>query len=164
MLVILDGQSVAPPVAINRDPSVPAAGDEVIAMGWGLMKRFDNESYSPVLKQASVFVVSNEECEQSTFFFIPMYQGLITSDMLCAGTTGEGPFKGDSGGPLIITSSSGDVLVSVDNWILSQGPSRSLPRCIREYLSMQSRSIPTCAFIRRILRQIFRVTRILLCQ
>jgi hypothetical protein len=49
----------------NRDPSVPAADDEVIIMGWGLTDVKDDDSFSPVLKQASLFVVSNEECEQS---------------------------------------------------------------------------------------------------
>jgi trypsin len=118
MLIILDGQSVAPPVAINRDPSVPAMGDEVLTMGWGLTDGEDNESLSPVLKQASLFVIGNEECEQSKsdVSWYDSYQGLITSDMLCATDKGEDSCQGDSGGPLIITGSNGDVQVGVVSW------------------------------------------------
>jgi trypsin len=118
MLVVLDGQSVAPPVAVNRDPSLPAVGDEVIVMGWGLTDGEDEESVSPVLNQASLFVISNEECEQSKsdFLWYDSYEGLISSDMLCATDTGEDSCQGDSGGPLIITGSNGDVQVGVVSW------------------------------------------------
>jgi hypothetical protein len=60
VLVILDGQSVARPVAINRDPSVPAVDDEVIIMGWGLTDGEEDDSASPVLKQASLFVIHKQ--------------------------------------------------------------------------------------------------------
>jgi trypsin len=118
MLVILDGQSSATPVAINRDPSVPAVGAEVTAMGWGITDGKDPASLSPVLKQATLFVISNEECEQSKSgnFWFDSYQGQITDDMLCATDQGEDSCQGDSGGPLVIAGTSGDVLVGVVSW------------------------------------------------
>jgi secreted trypsin-like serine protease len=118
MLVILDGQSTASPVVINRDSSVPADGDQVMAMGWGLTVPEDDSSVSPVLKTASLFVVSNEECEQSESgsLWADSYQGLITPDMMCAKDVGEDSCQGDSGGPLIITGSNGDVQVGVVSW------------------------------------------------
>jgi trypsin len=118
MLVILDGQSAASPVLTNRDPSVPAVGDQVTSMGWGLTDGEDDSSLSPVLKEASLYVLSNEECEQSKSGFLgyDSYQGLITPDMVCATDVGEDSCQGDSGGPLIITGSNGDVQVGVVSW------------------------------------------------
>ena len=118
MLVILDGQSTALPVLINRDPSVPANGEQVTVMGWGLTDPEDGSSVSPVLKEASLVAMSNEECEQSKSGVLwgDSYQGLISPDMLCATDVGEDSCQGDSGGPLIITGSNGDVQVGVVSW------------------------------------------------
>jgi trypsin len=119
MLVILDGESSATPVAINRDPSVPAAGDEVISMGWGLTEANNDASASPVLKEVSLFVIDNDECEQSKSsgsWSSESYEGSISSDMLCATDEGEDSCQGDSGGPLIIAGSNGDVQVGVVSW------------------------------------------------
>ena len=119
MLVIFSGESAYSPIPINRDSTVPANGATVTVMGWGLTDGADDNSLSPVLKEASLNVLSNQVCAQSKSgeFWFDSYQGLITDDMLCATDEGEDSCQGDSGGPLIVTDSSGgDLLVGVVSW------------------------------------------------
>jgi len=119
MLIILDGDSTATPVPINRDSSIPTDGSQVTVMGWGLTAEDDESSASPVLKFADINVISNEECENSKsgFLVFDSYQGLITDDMLCAAATGSDSCQGDSGGPLVQTDENGnDLLVGVVSW------------------------------------------------
>jgi hypothetical protein len=111
----MDGESTAAPVHINRDPTVPVDGSEVIAMGWGVMDE-DDDFTSSVLMEVSVFVESNSECKQS-YSINESYQGPITPDMLCAADVGQDSCYGDSGGPLIlVTLNRKDLLVGVVSW------------------------------------------------
>lgn len=119
VLIILDGDSTATPIPINRDPSTPTDGAPVTVMGWGLTEEDDNSSASPTLKLANLNVIGNDECEDSKsgFLVFDSYQGLISDDMMCAATDGSDSCQGDSGGPLVQTDSSGnDLLVGVVSW------------------------------------------------
>lgn len=119
MIIVLDGESTATPVAMNRNPSIPTAGTPVTVMGWGLTVEDDNTSASPELKYANLNVISNQDCEDSKsgFLVFDSYQGLIGDDMLCAATSGSDSCQGDSGGPLVATDGNGnDLLVGVVSW------------------------------------------------
>lgn len=119
MIIVLDGDSTAAPVAINRNPSIPVVGQDVTVMGWGLTEEDDNDSASPVLKAVDLKTISNGECEDSKsgFLVFDSYQGLIGDDMLCARTDGADSCQGDSGGPLIQDDGNGnDLLVGVVSW------------------------------------------------
>jgi len=85
-------------VRLNDDPSVPAAGDIVTVMGWGVTETGD---LSDVLMEVDVDVITNEDCEISSDG-TDNYNGQITENMLCAMDTGEDSCQGDSGGPLVI--------------------------------------------------------------
>ena len=119
MLIILDGESLATPIAINRDATVPSVGSLVTVMGWGLTVEDDNDSASSKLKRADFNVLGNDDCEQSKsgVLVFDSYQGLISDDMMCAQAYGVDSCQGDSGGPLVQTDANGnDLLVGVVSW------------------------------------------------
>jgi trypsin len=115
MLVVMDGESKAAPIRINRSPTVPANGARVITMGWGVTNE-GADYVSPVLMEASIFVESNSKCSLS-YSHIDADSVLITPDMLCATDEGKDSCQGDSGGPLILAESNkSDLLVGVTSW------------------------------------------------
>ncbi|KAL3975524.1 atypical dual specificity phosphatase [Sarotherodon galilaeus] len=67
----------------------PPAGSKCMVAGWGLT---ESNQPSDVLMSANVTVIDREKCNS-------YYRTVITSDMICAGSTGKK--KGDSGGPLL---------------------------------------------------------------
>ena len=85
-------------VRLNDDPSIPAVGDIVTVMGWGVT---ETGELSDVLMEVDVDVITNEDCEISSDG-TDNYNGQITENMLCAMDTGEDSCQGDSGGPLVI--------------------------------------------------------------
>jgi trypsin len=93
-------------VTLNSKDNVPTVGHEVYVMGWGDTVAADDISrLSDVLKDVSVNVISNTECEQSEGTvggWYDTYDGSITSAMLCAKDNNEDSCQGDSGGPLVI--------------------------------------------------------------
>jgi len=84
-------------VRLNNDPSLPAAGDIVTVMGWGVT---ETGELSDVLMEVDVDVITNEDCEISSDG-TDNYNGQITENMLCAKDKGEDSCQGDSGGPLV---------------------------------------------------------------
>jgi hypothetical protein len=80
-------KSSHPVVQYNRDPSIPAPGTMVTVMGTGDTNP-DKPSRSDVLREASLTVIGNEQCEESAdpddIDF--SYQGRIHPSMMC--TTG----------------------------------------------------------------------------
>ncbi len=78
----------------------PAPGASSVIIGWGRTSPAPNAGLSPILLQAEVPVVSNEDCNAE-------YGGIITDEMLCAGYL-DGTADsciGDSGGPLMVMRS-----------------------------------------------------------
>ncbi len=122
MVLILERpikEEVASIVSLSRE--VVPVGSPVSVMGWGDTVASDDElimSYD--LRTTEVFVMSNEECEQSSGVIGGMqenYHGQITSNMMCARDVGEDSCQGDSGGPLVSRqSTAGDVQVGVVSW------------------------------------------------
>jgi len=87
-------------IRVNDDPSLPAPGDVVTVIGWGVTDT-ETGSLSKVLMEVDVDVISNEDCEMSSDG-TDSYNHQITENMLCAMDKGEDSCQGDSGGPLIL--------------------------------------------------------------
>ena len=79
----LNGTSSYKPVKINRNPTVPAAGDEVRILGLGWTQELV-QSPSDIVQEADLLVVSNEECEAAKDLNRSLsYDGLIVPTMMC---------------------------------------------------------------------------------
>ena len=100
MLMLLDR-----PVDVSRFPpillddglltgDVETDGIRVTAMGWGATEWQGRRSST--LREVTVTGFPRDQCNGAA-----MYDGLITSNMLCAATFGKDSCQGDSGGPLI---------------------------------------------------------------
>ncbi|KAL9189038.1 hypothetical protein ACHAXT_011528 [Thalassiosira profunda] len=130
LILILDNPVSAPVVEVSSD--VVPVGSAVTVMGWGDTHPSDSiQTISEELMETEVFVVSNEQCEQSTgriggleLFGVSIggveesYEGKITTNMMCAehATQQRDSCQGDSGGPLVVRSDEGDKLVGVVSW------------------------------------------------
>ena len=115
----MEEDDVSTIVSLSRE--VVPVDSPVSVMGWGDTAASDDEvvmSYD--LRTTEVFVMSNEECEQSSGVIGGMqenYHGQITSNMVCARDVGEDSCQGDSGGPLVSRQSTGeDVQVGIVSW------------------------------------------------
>ncbi|KAG7344253.1 trypsin [Nitzschia inconspicua] len=94
-----------PRIQLNTDPTVPADGSDVTAIGLGRLDENGNLGFPTVLQQVNVSVVPYEMCNSDS-----MYRGFIdNATMICAGDeTGErDACFGDSGGPLLQESADG---------------------------------------------------------
>ncbi|MBX2997332.1 MAG: trypsin-like serine protease [Caldilineaceae bacterium] len=103
LLRLSQPSSYEPLVFVPADDTIlSAAGVTSIVIGWGDTRTNGAGSYSDVLRQVSLPIVSNQTCNSS-------YGGSITENMLCAGYSqgGKDACSGDSGGPLIVPQSEG---------------------------------------------------------
>jgi len=98
-------------VSINPQSSLPADGDKVTVMGWGVTSPSGNGGVSDKLMEVDVNVISNQECGNSGQGQ-DSYKGQITGNMLCARANNKDSCQGDSGGPLV----KGNVQVGVVSW------------------------------------------------
>jgi len=124
MILVLN-QSITGAGLVRVSPDIVPVGQGVTVMGWGDTDIADHLQTMPdELMETEVFVVSNEECDQSKGTagggYELDYHGQITENMLCAeDVTAEDACQGDSGGPLVIKDSSGDLQVGVVSWGIS---------------------------------------------
>lgn len=92
-----DNDTGAETVTLNRDRSSPAAGDKLMAVGFGLTAE-GGTATSQVLNDVEVKYVADSECENQygTDTYAPDL-------MFCAGVEGGGKdtCQGDSGGPIM---------------------------------------------------------------
>jgi len=82
---------------LNFEDEVPAAEENLIVMGQGLLE--DGGNVATVLNHVTVPYITNDQCNLPN-----RYNGGITDDMLCAGNPdlgGKDSCQGDSGGPII---------------------------------------------------------------
>lgn len=97
MIIKIDGNVTGPFAQLNFDDSLPAAGQELTAIGYGAVRE-GGETSSSLLK-VDFFAVSYEEC-------VKTYKTeLINQTMFCNGGIPEGgrdTCQGDSGGPLFL--------------------------------------------------------------
>jgi Trypsin len=96
MIVQLNGQSTRPIVTLNQDAELPRPGVEkgVRAVGFGVTEFHSDGSHgnpATLLQEVNMTAITNAECEQSKdpdhedVAYQYGYEGLITSDMMCAG-------------------------------------------------------------------------------
>ncbi|XP_055525132.1 trypsin beta-like [Wyeomyia smithii] len=76
-----------------RVSSAPAAGEICSLAGWGVTSEH-SQTISPTLQRVNLGVVDFERCNL-------VYQGSLTSGMMCACAPGRDACQGDSGGALI---------------------------------------------------------------
>ncbi|EEY69715.1 uncharacterized protein PITG_06191 [Phytophthora infestans T30-4] len=113
-LLELDTPSSYKPVKLaGADDSDFKAGAAATAIGWGLTG--ENGAMSNELLSVDLTVLSDKECEQLV---------TIDSSMLCVkGVISKGACAGDTGGPLVVESTSNgrDILVGVVSWNKDKG-------------------------------------------
>ncbi len=109
-LYILDGNSSALTLALNRNSSLPRNAEPLIVVGYGATNSSDL-IFSPTPREAEVQYIAVNDC-QSRYV-----NESIGSNNICALGDGTDACKGDSGGPLIQKgSSSDDVLMGTVSW------------------------------------------------
>lgn len=82
MLVFLDTNSTAPLTALNFNEQLPANGEAVTVVGFGLTE--ETGEVSPTLMQVEVQVIAMEDCQN-------LLPDMVDEDMnLCAGVLGGG--------------------------------------------------------------------------
>ncbi|GMH41164.1 hypothetical protein BSKO_09074 [Bryopsis sp. KO-2023] len=98
-LLVLDGESEAPPVDIRGKNVCSPDGSSCsygTVLGWGRTIADNRRSLSDRLLKVDVPVVPRLECNTT-------YQSVdITNDMLCAGEVDKDSCSQDSGGPLLV--------------------------------------------------------------
>jgi secreted trypsin-like serine protease len=96
-------------------------GGMVRAFGYGAT---DSETFEPsdVLLKVDVPLVVHSECQRAYYDALggaeqPLPpEGIVTNNMLCAGTAGKDTCYGDSGGPLAYASRTGWRLLGITSW------------------------------------------------
>lgn len=99
------------PIGYSAMASLPS-GSELIALGWGATSTQPVANYPYLLQQATLPLIADDVCSSA-------YPGAITANMLCAGfmSGGKDSCYGDSGGPLILGSNSGNARqVGIVSW------------------------------------------------
>merc|ERR1712015_130269 len=108
MIIVLQGTATTNSYVqtVTLPTSDAAVGTECTVYGWGTTS--SGGSISNSLRQVTVPVISNDDCDT-----YPYYRNQIYPTMLCAGLLNEGgkdSCQGDSGGPLICDGSLGGVV------------------------------------------------------
>jgi secreted trypsin-like serine protease len=115
----------------ERFSDIPQLGAFATVIGWGQTDTNVNSSYSEVLRQAAVPIVSNEVCNAKQ-----SYDGDVKDSMLCAGFEqgGTDGCVGDSGGPLVIKTDGVWQQVGIMSW----GEGCALPHYYGVYTRVSS--------------------------
>ncbi|EGZ09610.1 serine protease trypsin-like protein [Phytophthora sojae] len=106
-LLELESASAFKPVKLaSSDDSDFKAGATATALGWGFTA--EEGTMSEELRRVDLPLISEKSCAQVS---------TIDDSMLCAGgLISEDVCSGDTGGPLVVESSRGDVLIGVVSW------------------------------------------------
>lgn len=110
-LYILDGNSSALTLALNRNASLPEDADPLIVLGYGANS--SELQFSPIPREAEVLYVPLRDC-QSRYV-----NESIGRNTICALGEGTDACTGDSGGPLIhkgTNNESHDILMGTVSW------------------------------------------------
>ena len=126
-LIKIYGRSEAQPITLNSDPFVPhATGNELLVMGWGTVNPNETNVVSPVLREAVLEYMTNEEClmikgmaTNGIFFDYEKY--IIPVSMCASSFDNKDACAGDSGGPLMSKPTSNDASQDVQVGVVSFG-------------------------------------------
>jgi secreted trypsin-like serine protease len=106
-VIELASPSKFPPVKLYSVDSEKFVGATATAMGWGRVA--EGGPLSNELLRVDVAVLSDAQCKTAL--------ADITESMMCAGgVKNKDACNGDSGGPLILEQSSGDLLIGIVSW------------------------------------------------
>ncbi|KAK5909065.1 hypothetical protein CgunFtcFv8_017068 [Champsocephalus gunnari] len=94
----------SPPVCLAESSDNFSAGTTCVTSGWGLT-RYTAANTPSLLQQASLPLLSNEQCKQH-------WGSNISGVMICAGGAGATSCMGDSGGPLVCENAGAWTLVA----------------------------------------------------
>lgn len=133
MILILDRPTALDVDLVTVSQDIAPVDIAATVMGWGDTHPADDiHTLAEELMETEVFVISNEECDQSNGTvgstdingtlaggYQANYHNQITESMMCARDNEEDSCQGDSGGPLVIRQSSGDLQVGVVSWGVS---------------------------------------------
>lgn len=91
------------PLQVSEEGRFAPDGTSATVTGWG--RTSENGSYSSILMQATLPLISTQRCA-SNFGYLPKE---ITNNMICAGYGfgGRDSCQGDSGGPLVVSDGQG---------------------------------------------------------
>lgn len=116
MLVKMSGRStIADPVRINSDQSIPSNGNWLTVIGMGYNADWE---LPDVFQEASVRYQINDQCDDIVDEYGISLEGDLYPDMLCAGFEGRDSCYGDSGSPLISKGDNDmlDLQIGVVSW------------------------------------------------
>ncbi|ETV91024.1 hypothetical protein H310_14264 [Aphanomyces invadans] len=109
----LETESKFAPVALNSDEyGAIEPGTDSWVRGFGYTS-FHAKENSPVLLEAKVNIMSNDECNEAVG-----KTGKILDSMLCTNVASKGPCDNDYGGPLIIIRDGVEYVAGVSIWTL----------------------------------------------
>ncbi|XP_048018997.1 chymotrypsinogen A-like [Megalobrama amblycephala] len=112
------------PVCLAAAGSTFAAGTESWVTGWGLLQN-GNKEISDILQEVMIPIVSNSDCDDA-------YEGIITSNMICAGLLNQGrkdACEYDSGGPMVSRNSGPMGSKNNSRWVQSGIVSFGIENC-----------------------------------
>lgn len=116
MLLKLNGATtLATPVRINGDESIPTDGDMLTVIGMGYNADWE---LPDAVQETSVEYNINDECAEIVDEHGITLNGDLYDDMLCAGSDGRDSCYGDSGSPLVRKGATmaDDVQVGLVSW------------------------------------------------
>ena len=109
------------PIRVNRESDIPASGQVLTAVGWGVLDDTDDPMFPTELHEVELKYIPPEFCEKVKTSDGEEFGQYLTSDMMCAGAVGKDSCYGDSGGPLILKGDTPDedVQIGVVSWGIS---------------------------------------------
>ena len=104
------------------DGTYSAVGQKGPVMGWGRIDNGNPSTFPDRPHEVEVPIWNNFRCNEPQ-----SYPGQVTDDMICAGETGECSCNGDSGGPMVTKTATGDFITGVVSWGAGQCGAPNLP-------------------------------------
>ncbi|CAG7822393.1 unnamed protein product [Allacma fusca] len=115
--VRITGKTIRP-VCLPISPNNNFEDADAVTTGWG---KTENGVISPVLREANVKIVSNENCSRTWASLGEGGDQLIEPGMVCINGGDAGPCNGDSGGPLVVRQGDRYELVGLTSFGLLKG-------------------------------------------
>jgi Trypsin len=119
MILVLERDSIHPPVKLNLDPEVPTSNSNITLVGMG---RSNSDQANPEVLQETKTLqyIDNAKCQNLTDEDgNEPFQDRLSDDMICVYDQWSSQCSGDSGGPYLLTPTDNyedDVQVGLVSW------------------------------------------------